>query len=324
LDCHHHEKNADNSDVKYYIFHLLTCLILVGWTHSANAKASQLELNYCTQKPSGTLEDLIQAGNLLSEKIQGPANQRTEGRSGKGPDYAIKHGEETRELVDKPVHPWTAVGQISSYYKACTATLISECIVVTAGHCSSPDRKNKPQPIDFTPRFGSEKYKSEKWVLPSQWMLEKEDFEKWKKDIGHATPGFDWALIKLRGRPGQKYGYVGVEGGLNKRKLASIKQFFVAGYSTDFQGGELSVDKDANEVNLMTHWKEEEKNFLYYHADLGDGASGGPILGLIDDKFYLLGVVTSSGANDNSLAMGAPSANFFNEFNKLNAEKCED
>jgi V8-like Glu-specific endopeptidase len=260
------------------------------------------------------------------ERILVALTQQTRGEKGHGVDVSAVYGEDTRVEVTNKVFPWTAMGK----FGGCTASLVGECTIVTAAHCLNFNDSDKFDNINFTPRFGSASFGAVKVETPKIWRVPSAQ-KKYLMDGAH--PGTDWAVVKVRGRPGKEFGYLGIKSGWTEsRSASSLKKFYVAGYSSDYKTGDvLSVDMSAQLIRLGV-----QNGDLVFRmtVDSGKGASGGAVL---DDEGDLIGIQTRAYVENDAFktkhlpdyeteetATGVPADRFFQAVLKIKEEKCED
>jgi V8-like Glu-specific endopeptidase len=160
----------------------------------------------------------------------------------------------------------------------CTATLVGECHLLTAGHClsrvDSEDRTigDKTGPIAFRSSDG----KTEAGVT----------FFQTGGVIGHnyaVNKREDWGFAVLNQPIGRKLGWMAVQSSTEKDigqsslnwKADSVRNYIIAGYSSDIEDGKkMSIDPQAQIV------RPGIENVVEYRGDMFSGSSGGPVFRL--------------------------------------------
>jgi len=242
------------------------------------------------------------------------------------PEAAV-FGKENRKVVGDNIFPWTTIGKLTTKKGDCTATLVGECVVITAAHCTGLDSQTTPGPATFVPRFarGSEEYKAK-----SVYLAHGVDRSTVFSDPANFVK--DWAFVRLRGKPGDYWGWLGVKSGWlvsNSDMHTFADTVAVAGYNSDFGGGALSVDKAADMQSLARFGSGSKlsKPMLCFHADTSPGSSGGPIFAGKNLDQLIVGINTRGDNgklpdSSDKCSGGVPSDYFFNELKAYLKQPC--
>ena len=185
-----------------------------------------------------------------------------------------------------------------SYY--CTGTLVASDIVLTNAHCViDPETHQLSKELRFIPNAINGKSQSPKDIATVQNIAKNVLYGTDFKNGGFdnvQNQSNDWALIVINQPLGRKYGYLGWQSvpasTLIKQKR---KQLFFVGYSSDYpdpskegyesltagQGWTASYEDGCSIVG-------EESNLFYHDCSTAAGASGGPIIDVIDGLPYIV------------------------------------
>lgn len=236
-------------------------------------------------------------------KLQGdlkpflPANLKQTENPGAGARAII--GRDNRIPMTSREYPWSAVGQLegitadgSSY--VCTGTLIAEDIVLTNAHCFYDHVTHQPsQAMVFYPNLINGTVRNENDIAHVAQVYAGTDFS----DGGDVD---DWALLRLDKPLGRKYGYLGLRAIPSSTLIRNKGKFSLVGYSGDFPNPRVYRELTAGPSRTAGVHKGcsilgEEEQLLFHNCDTASGASGGPIISLIDGEYYI--VALHSGSN---------------------------
>ncbi|NIF22014.1 MULTISPECIES: trypsin-like serine peptidase [Pantoea] len=207
---------------------------------------------------------------------------------------ALFFGQDHRKAItDVSAAPWDAIGQLETESgNLCTATLISEHIALTAGHCllAPPGKFDPPVALRFMsgPKgWRYELHDIDARVEPSLARRLKADGEGWIVPPGAAP--YDYGIVILRNPPSAITPiplYAGTRDDLTADLKAAKRLITQAGYPADHLDN-LYAHTDC----LITGWAQNA--VLSHQCDTLPGDSGSPLL-LNNDKGWQLIAVQSS------------------------------
>lgn len=216
-----------------------------------------------------------------------------------------------RVILDATTEPWRAIGRVNfastQLRQHCTGTLVSERIVLTAGHClyNSPRKAwIPPQSIIFVAGFqrgtGVAVSRGERFILNNAEDTNSRDFR--------ASFDQDWALIVLEKPIGRDVGYLDV---VNLAAgFPEDANLVLAGYP-NLRPNVLSLAYDCGLPS------ERYKDAFLLSCSAMQGDSGAPLLLLKDGKYNVAGVFSSLVTWGNGYSSLSVAADFFTD--KLNA-----
>ncbi len=187
-----------------------------------------------------------------------------------------------------PNYPWSAIGRIvglapddSTY--TCTGTLVAPDLVLTNAHCVvNPDTQEFSQTIKFQPNLINGRLADEADLANVQEIFYGTDFQE------DSTPpnADDWAFLKLDKPLGEKYGTIG----WTALSLATLVEDYdealiMVGYSGDFPTDNPGETAGVHEGCSILG---EVSGSLIHDCDTFGGASGGPILGVVEGEFRIV------------------------------------
>ncbi len=185
-------------------------------------------------------------------------------------------------------YPWSAIGRIQGVGVdgggyACTGTLLAPDIVLTNAHCVvNPETHQVSQQIWFQPNLVYGTLQDQGDMAFVVQFAYGTDFT----NANGADPN-DWAILKLDRPVGNKYGTLPWSSLPTGILADNREQFALVGYSGDFP--EYSPGETAG-VHIGCSILGEENGLYIHDCDTNGGASGGPIIGLIDGKFQIVGL----------------------------------
>lgn len=220
-------------------------------------------------------------------------------------DRGIPTGIDNRIPMLSRNYPWSTIGRVQgtaadakSYY--CTGTLVASDIVLTNAHCViDPETHQLSKELRFIPNAINGKSQSSKDIATVQNIAKNVLYGTDFKNGGFdnvQNQSNDWALIVINQPLGRKYGYLGWQSvpasTLIKQKR---KQLFFVGYSSDYP------DPSKEGYEFLTAGKGwtagyengcsivgDESNLFYHDCSTAAGASGGPIIDVIDGLPYIV------------------------------------
>jgi uncharacterized protein (TIGR03000 family) len=197
--------------------------------------------------------------------------------------HANVFGEDPREPITTSEYPWSTIGRVVTTKSGVecwgTGTLVGRNLVVTAAHCLI-DPKTQAltgEPVMFYPNVRNRGAARESAVISVR--LGTRDP---KNHLSH-----DWAILELEKPLGDACGWLGI----HATTIDTLPdQITVAGYSTNFQGGDApSVHRDGK---VRTRFRE--RGVVGHDCATGHGSSGGPVLGMRNGQLTVYGLNIAS------------------------------
>jgi protease YdgD len=237
------------------------------------------------QNKTSQLQSIDQFNLQLNPQPSIPTNLEQSERPFEG--RAILGFDERVQMTSRK-YPWSAVGRIegigmdgSGY--TCTGTLLAPDIVLTNAHCViNPETGQVSSQIWFQPNLIYGSLQDEADLAFVEQYATGTDFS----DRGGANPN-DWAILKLDRPLGNKYGTLPWTSLSSRTLQQNPGQFALIGYSGDFP--ENAPGETAG-VHIGCSILGEENELLIHNCDTNGGASGGPIIGIIDGQFQIIGL----------------------------------
>jgi V8-like Glu-specific endopeptidase len=241
------------------LFKTIAAVLVTGLTAKI-ASASNADFARKLANPANYVVDrnLVLAS---TESICGTNNMQQvadyDGSRGQPVEFVARHERQVAAL---------AYGTPDSSKKYCTGTLISENLFLTAAHCIDATTLN-----DFAV-FNYQKVRG----APG---LEEQEHVKIIEVVEQGLAGLDYAIIKLEGTPGEKYGFTAINSAnVDLGHLLTIIQHPSGNPKTV----DVGTRKGTRGTNYMT----------YGDLDTEPGSSGS---GVLDQNGQLVGVHTNGG-----------------------------
>ncbi|NJM22619.1 MAG: trypsin-like serine protease [Richelia sp. SM1_7_0] len=211
------------------------------------------------------------------------------------PKTRVIIGTDDRIPMTSRKYPWSAIGRVAGISASggeyhCTGTLIAENLVLTNSHCVIDPNTNKlSHKIWFQPNVINREVLDIADVATVKEVIYGTDFTGQNQDKN------DWAVMLIDRPLGRKYGYLGLKNLPTSAFVWMRQQLFFVGYSGDFPdprkpayrrftagpGWTAGVQQGCSIVG-------EEEETLLHDCDTTAGASGGPIIAIIDNNPYIV------------------------------------
>lgn len=184
--------------------------------------------------------------------------------------YAGIYGTDNRYPMYSSQYPFSTIGSLraSDGTNGCTATLISPCHILTAAHCLR-DRDGKMLTDSWRFTANQETFSLSEFISAP----------KWSEQLST-----DWAVAKVRGNPGKRFGYMKLSTESAAETVAAQRRYILAGFSGDYYGGYTATIDD--ETYIPAHGNNESKvtaDVLYFLSNTFEGSSGAAIW-YLDEK----------------------------------------
>lgn len=217
-----------------------------------------------------------------------------------------------RVIIDAKKSPWNRIGNLSvAGRRFCSASLISDKIIVTAAHCLwnlDTDDWYPAQFIHFLAGYQQEDYVAHsraKSVFPNPNY-------QFQVGVDPTLLSQDWALIELEEPLGLLLGYFPLQL-LSLRQQQELQgsetEVALAGYRRDTREA-LSLDTRCQLSPIPTHFPQ---SLLGNNCHGLSGDSGGPLLIQYRNQWHLLGIHAgrSIDAQQNTQALAIPTSAFY-------------
>lgn len=226
-----------------------------------------------------------------------PPNSRASGNP--FPFRAVIRGDDRVPMMSRSF-PWSAVGRVEGLSAdgrgySCTGTLIAPSVVLTNAHCVvNPKTHQVSKALRFKPNLINGKLRDNGDVAYVVKYHYATDF----RDSPTVSNKNDWALLQLNKPLGKKYGFLGWKAFPAATLMKNPKKLSLVGYSGDFPGRpdvipglELTAGPGQTAgVHRGCSVVGERNGLLLHDCDTSGGASGGPILGQVEGKYYVVGL----------------------------------
>lgn len=188
--------------------------------------------------------------------------------------FPDSEGKDPRTAMLSMDYPWSAIGRIShrtgeTDTSICTGALVGPRLVLTAAHCVL----DEGQIVSVTFKPG---YQHGQAAVSSRSV---------RIEVGttdnRAHPESDWAVIVLRDRLGDSFGYFGYEGPDAIRLPLDV---WDVGYSHDFENSRTAGVSQCQIRDII------QPGIYGNDCSQTKGASGGPLFYLDAGTYYIVGV----------------------------------
>ncbi|MGB3310224.1 MAG: trypsin-like peptidase domain-containing protein [Nodosilinea sp.] len=205
-------------------------------------------------------------------------------------------GPDNRQPMTSSSYPWSAVGQIVGFTSegsyTCTGTLVADDLVLTNAHCVvDPATGMYSQRIMFLPNLVNGRLTNDDDIATVTGVLVGTDFAE-----DRFPEPDDWALMRIDKPLGQIYGTIGLSPLPTEVLLNEpfAEQLIMVGYSGDFPADNPGQTASAHKGCSIV---EEALSVVLHLCDTTGGASGGPILALIDDEYRIVALHAAGRTN---------------------------
>ena len=204
-------------------------------------------------------------------------------------------GKDQRVKTDPDSPQWQAVGQLETRsHLLCTATLVADDVVLTAGHCFISRKGHFDPAITFTVGLSGNEYSEQvgiRQVEVDRHFLQGLEHRPDGTYIPKRIAGRDFAFVRLSKPLGQTRGIIPVFSGSSaalKQQLQGINwKISNGGYPLD-DLDHLLVHNNCQATGLLADGR------LTHRCDTLEGNSGSPILARLNGKMVLIGIQSSA------------------------------
>lgn len=219
-----------------------------------------------------------------------------------------------RVIIDAKKTPWNRIGNLSiAGRKFCSASLISDRVIVTAAHCLWNQNTEDWYPAQFIHFLAG--YQQEDYVAHSRakTVIPNPDYQ-FQVSVDPTLLRKDWALIELEEPIGALLGYFSLQllsQSEQKELQNSGTPVALAGYRRDTREA-LSLDTQCKLSPIPKHFPQ---SLLGNNCHGLSGDSGGPLLIQRNGQWQLLGIHAgrSIDARQNTLALAIPTSAFYDQ-----------
>jgi len=167
--------------------------------------------------------------------------------------------DDSRMDADSNLFPARAVGKlISPSGSYCTATLVSQDLILTAAHCIMSNGALVTGNYVFQVGLNAGKAAGSSGTSQAWWGTADPDHDRQN----------DWALMRLTQSLGLTYGWLGVTG-IDLNQELGQQNFELIAYSLDWRGGNTPSDEP------HCQFSGAQEGFFLHNCDTTPGASGG-------------------------------------------------
>ncbi|MEB3313254.1 MAG: trypsin-like serine protease [Cyanobacteriota bacterium] len=210
--------------------------------------------------------------------------------------------------------PWSAIGRLvmqttTGDLSICTGTLIADDLILTNAHCVVDPDTHQPYPaISFQPNLINGTLVDRQDIARVVGGVYGTDFS----DRAEPPHPQDWAIAILDKPLGRRYGTIGLQDLSLDVLLNHPGRLTLVGYSFDFpdpakfrsfQAGKAKTPGMHENCSVTG----ERNTILLHDCDMRGGASGGPIIGWLGGKPYIVAINSAELANPTT---GIGSANY--------------
>ena len=205
-------------------------------------------------------------------------------------------GPDNRQPMISSSYPWSAVGQIvgfmpdgSSY--TCTGTLVADDLVLTNAHCVvDPATGEYSQRIVFLPNLVNGRLTNNDDAAAVTGVLLGTDFAE-----DRSPEPDDWALMSIEKPLGETYGTIGLAPLPSEVLINDFAETLImVGYSGDFPAENPGQTASAHKGCSIV---AEDLSVVLHLCDTTGGASGGPILALVDGEYRIVALHAAGRTN---------------------------
>lgn len=235
------------------------------------------------------VEDGSDLGLDIGAEAIVPSDRELSEQPTEGGRYVL--GTDNRQPLTSQQYPWSAIGKIigigaDGYAHSCTGALVAPDVVLTNAHCVlDVATRQYHSEIAFFPNFIDGRAPDGANVVQ---VYVGTDFS----DVGRGglSPD-DWALMKLDQPLGHQYGTLQLRPLPPSVLERNPGKMWLVGYSGDFPPTRPGETAGVHaQCSILGEAAGAFSGMLLHDCDMEGGASGGPILGIIDNQVYIVGL----------------------------------